>query len=57
MIIIGYWRDFKNQDHEFPWPTEFYDPHWDVDEQEKVARYLDAGQEHEAYMGWSECRI
>lgn len=57
MIKIGFWRATPNAAEELPWPTESYDVRWDDRERLLVARYLDCGQEHAAYKGWSTCRI
>ena len=57
MIKIGFWRGSKNETSELPWPTDYYDPHWDEEEREAVATYLDSGKIADSYRGWSECRV
>ncbi len=62
MIRIGFWAQLPpnhpaSTGEGLPWPSEFYDPGWDETERLKVATYLDSGKEHEAYLGWSSCRL
>ena len=57
MIKIGFWRKSRNEVSELPWPTDYYDPHWDDEEREVIAAYLDGGKTDASYKGWSECRV
>lgn len=62
MIKIGFWAQVPpnhpaSVEGDLPWPSEFYTPNWDDDERLKIAVYLDSGEEHAAYKGWSTCRL
>lgn len=53
--LIGYWRSATEPD----WPdaAAFVDPHWDEQEREMVATYVECGTVARAYLGISRCRI
>jgi hypothetical protein len=58
---VGYWRSepFPDiTDHStLPHPKDFVDPQWDVEERQKVIRYLDDGYMRYMCMGPSWCRM
>jgi rhodanese-related sulfurtransferase len=53
---FGFWRGGKGQDH-LPDPADYVDPSCDRGERERVAAYLDGGQEVARLKGGSWCRL
>lgn len=58
---VGYWRNdplADLPDHlDLPHPKDFVDPQWDIEERQKVMRYLDNGYICLQCMGPSWCRM
>jgi hypothetical protein len=56
---IGYWVDTRSAGASdgLPHPREFVDASWDAGTRADVVRYLEAGRQHAAYLGFSHCRI
>lgn len=54
MKKIGYWRQYEDSEENLPWPMVRKLP----DEvKHKVILYLTRGKTHQAWMGFSNCRL
>jgi len=54
MKRVGYWRSKQDDVGDFSWPEEGHLP---TETKNFVGDYLRSGKLHEAWMGWSNCRI
>jgi cytosine/adenosine deaminase-related metal-dependent hydrolase len=61
LTLIGYWSseglEGWPEDRRWPDVTDFVDEAWDPEERDLVARYLEHGFLHSAWMGYSPCRL
>lgn len=55
--FFGYWRREESAKSEFPFPTEYIDFNWDVEEKQKIISTLKNAKVYESWMGWSNCRL
>lgn len=67
--FIGFWRAPELWGHvvewqkrarlydRLPWPSDYIDESWGPEERERIAHYLDRGEDVAHWMGYSACRI
>ena len=53
MIKIGFWRQYKEEKSNLPFPEEGQI----TEERLKITGYLDSGEIVNSYKGWSNCRL